>query len=126
MHFVLHFSCILVSMIHILTLISIIHRSCLTLSQTTNFRFLQTESLQTILSNLMEMVESSPKMVENTVEKEEIAHYKPFLLFVRHFLNSCTTDVHRFVLESVNPLPDDKILDWSKLKEIADNILKCI
>ena len=24
-----------------------------------------------------------------------------------------------------NPLPDDKILDWSKLKQIADNILKC-
>ena len=22
----------------------------------------------------------------------------------------------------VNPLPDDKILDWSKLKQIADNI----
>ena len=26
----------------------------------------------------------------------------------------------------VNPLPDDKILDWSKLKLIADDILKCI
>ena len=26
----------------------------------------------------------------------------------------------------VNPLPDDKILDWSKLKQIADDILKCI
>ena len=25
-----------------------------------------------------------------------------------------------------NTLPDDKILDWSKLKQIADNILKCI
>ena len=25
-----------------------------------------------------------------------------------------------------NPLPDDKILDWSKLKQIADEILKCI
>ena len=23
-----------------------------------------------------------------------------------------------------NPLPDDKILDWSKLKQIADHILK--
>ena len=30
------------------------------------------------------------------------------------------------VLESVNSLPDDKILDWSKLKQIADDILKCI
>ena len=26
----------------------------------------------------------------------------------------------------LNPLPDNKILDWSKLKQIADNILKCI
>ena len=28
--------------------------------------------------------------------------------------------------ENINPLPDDKILDWSKLKQIADEILKCI
>ena len=26
----------------------------------------------------------------------------------------------------INPLPDNKILDWSKLKQIVDNILKCI
>ena len=26
----------------------------------------------------------------------------------------------------VNPLPDDKFLDWSKLKQVADDILKCI
>ena len=26
----------------------------------------------------------------------------------------------------LNPLPDDKILDWSKLKQIADDFLKCI
>ena len=26
----------------------------------------------------------------------------------------------------INPLPDDKILDWSKLKQIADDILNCI
>ena len=25
-----------------------------------------------------------------------------------------------------NPLPDDKILHWFKLKQIADDILKCI
>ena len=29
-------------------------------------------------------------------------------------------------LATTNPLPDDKILDWSKLKQIADDILKCI
>ena len=27
---------------------------------------------------------------------------------------------------TLNPLPDKKNLDWSKLKEIADDILKCI
>ena len=26
----------------------------------------------------------------------------------------------------MSQLPDDKILDWSKLKQIADDILKCI
>ena len=26
----------------------------------------------------------------------------------------------------LNPLPDDKILDWSHLKQIADDTLKCI
>ena len=30
------------------------------------------------------------------------------------------------VTVTVNPLLDDKILDWSKLKQIADDILKCI
>ena len=27
---------------------------------------------------------------------------------------------------SINPLPDNKLLDWSKLKQIADDILNCI
>ena len=27
---------------------------------------------------------------------------------------------------AINPLRGKKILDWSKLKQIADNILKCI
>ena len=26
----------------------------------------------------------------------------------------------------LNPLPDDKILNWSKFKQIADHILNCI
>ena len=30
------------------------------------------------------------------------------------------------VLLKCNPLPDDKILDWSKLKQIADDIFKYI
>ena len=28
----------------------------------------------------------------------------------------------KFVFGQVNPLPDDKILDWPKLKQIADGI----
>ena len=40
--------------------------SLLTLSQTTNFRFFQTESLQMTISDYMEMAESSPKQLENT------------------------------------------------------------
>ena len=27
---------------------------------------------------------------------------------------------------SLNPLPENKILDWSKVKQIADDIIKCI
>ena len=30
------------------------------------------------------------------------------------------------IIQSFNPLPDEKILDRSKLKEIADDNLKCI
>ena len=34
--------------------------------------------------------------------------------------------IKTLVIELVNPLSEDKILDWSKLKQIADDILKCI
>ena len=30
------------------------------------------------------------------------------------------------IYHTFDPLPDNKILDWSKLKQIADDILKCI
>ena len=30
------------------------------------------------------------------------------------------------IMTMINPLPEDKILDWSKLKQIANNILKSI
>ena len=29
-----------------------------------------------------------------------------------------------FLFRGINPLPDDKIVDWCKLKQIADGILK--
>ena len=38
------------------------------------------------------MVESSPKWVENTVGKEEIARYEQFLLFPLCFQKTCTVD----------------------------------
>ena len=40
----------------------------------------------------------------------------------------CTGSSGIFVTmaKTCNPLPDDKILDWSKLKQIADDILNCI
>ena len=31
---------------------------------------------------------------------------------------------YKYELEALNPLPDDKILDWSKLKQFADDNFK--
>ena len=39
---------------------------------------------------------------------------------------SITPYTSRFAEPPFNSLPDDKSLDWSKLKQIADDILKCI
>ena len=44
-------------------------------------------------------------------------------LFSDHNLNRAHIIMMEYVL---NPIPDDKSLDWSKLKQIADDILKCI
>ena len=32
------------------------------------------------------------------------------------------TDTYQILCILINPLPDDEILDWSKLKQIADDI----
>ena len=61
----------------------------LTLSQTTNLRLLQTPRVS---RRLMQIAESSPKWVENTVEKGEIACYEQFLLFPQCFRKTCTAD----------------------------------
>ena len=38
-----------------------------------------------------------------------------------------SAEITKFAMDFlINPLPEDKILDWPKLKEIAYNILKCI
>ena len=37
--------------------------------------------------------------------------------------NSRLVQIESICRQPINPLPDNKILDWSKLKQIADNIL---
>ena len=56
------------------------------------------------------------KSVKNTVVKGAIACYMQFLLFLQCFQKTCT--------QTLNPLTDFKILDWSKLKQIANENLK--
>ena len=41
------------------------------------------------------------------------------------FHKKWTVNMEYYII-SLNPLPDDKIWDWSKLKQIADDILKYI
>ena len=65
-------------------------RHLLTLSQTTSFRLFTTKRATT--SNLIKMAETSPKRVENTVGKGEIASYEQFLLFPWCFQKTCTAD----------------------------------
>ena len=49
------------------------------------------------------------------MRKGEIAHYKQFLLFSQCFLPYVALIFH------FNSLPNEKNLDWSKLKTLADN-----
>ena len=52
----------------------------------------------------MKMAERSPKRVENTVGKGEIARYEQFLLFTQCFQKTCTADTENpgLVWERVN------------------------
>ena len=54
---------------------------------------------------------------ENTVGKREIAHNKQFLLYIELSTISLTFEIVICKLF--------QFLDWSKLKQIADDILKC-
>ena len=58
--------------------------------------------------------------------KGEIARYEQFLLFPQCFQKACFPGVSKCVIvrEWVNPLPDDKILDRSNLKQSAEDNLK--
>ena len=46
-------------------------------------------------------------------------------LMLASMYNTCIADTQKqgLVWERVNPLPDNNILYWSKLKQIADDIL---
>ena len=59
------------------------------------------------------------KVHENTVEKGENAGNQQFLLFLKMLSYLSKTAYIHF-----HPLPDDKILHWSKLNQIADDIFK--
>ena len=50
-------------------------------------------------------------------------HFLPFPIMFSKVLFSRTVKTQDCV---VNTLPDAKILDWSKLNQIADDILKCL
>ena len=66
--------------------------SCLTISQTTDFRLFQTER---VCKRQFLIVENGGKVcdrVGNTVEKGEIARYEQFLLFPQCFQTTCTAD----------------------------------
>ena len=61
--------------------------------------------------------------VENTEGKGEIARYEQFLLFQQCFQKACFPGASEGVIvwEWVNSLPNDKILDETKLKAHADD-----
>ena len=42
------------------------------------------------------------------------------------YINILVSQIVILKARFINPLPYDKILDWSKLKQFTDDILKCI
>ena len=65
--------------------------------------------------------------VGNILGKGENATHQHFLLFPQCFRKPSSSGSSLYGTElTLNPLPDDKILVWSKLKQVADDILKCV
>ena len=62
--------------------------------------------------------------VENIGKKGEDVGYQHFLLFPQSFQKVSFPKVLKVMIvwQRVNLLPDHKILDWCKLKQIADDI----
>ena len=52
--------------------------------------------------------------------KGEIAHYEQFLLFPQCFQKAGFLEASKGVIDAFNSVPNDKFLDWSKLKALAD------
>ena len=64
----------------------------------------------------------------NPVSKREIVILSTFDLSSANASNLVTSKIFSFgkvFSQNINPLPDNKILNWSKLKQIADDIFKC-
>ena len=63
----------------------------------------------------------------NIVRKVESVERSPAFLCFSQFFQRCVSSGASKVVTvwyGVNPLPDDKILKWSKLKQIAEDVLK--
>ena len=61
--------------------------------------------------------------VDNSVRKAEFLGYQNVLLFPHCFQKPYSSEYIK-VGKRVNSLPNDKFLDWSKLKELADDKTK--
>ena len=73
----------------------------------------------------------APSTVEKHFWIEElgcllIRYYKPNILLMWNSILYQVTKFQSICRQQFNPLPDDKILDWFKLEQIADNIFTCI
>ena len=77
------------------------------------------------ISNLKKNGRQLSRWVENTVGKGEIARYEQFVLFPKCFLKAYFPGASKGVIvwEWVNSLPNNKSLDWFKLKAFADDKL---
>ena len=81
-------------------------------------KILDTSKLKEFADNNFKFIEDGRKLskqVENTVVKWEIARYEQFLLFLQCFQKKL------LIWERVNSLPNEKILDLTKLKAFADD-----
>ena len=63
------------------------------------------------------------KIIEKNAQLKNCPEGVKIVLEKKKILVNC---IFAFIHNIFNPLPDDKILDWSELKQVADDFLKCI